>query len=79
MGKLEQYTYKNSQNEDVQYYTADEVLEKYSNAADWAPDRAGSELLLEPHHKLVSAACKYVLMESISVSIITQNTFMAIS
>ncbi|KAF8457831.1 hypothetical protein BGX38DRAFT_1139298 [Terfezia claveryi] len=66
MGKLEQYTYKNDQNDDVQYYTADEVLEKYSNAADWAPDKAGSELLLEPHHKLVSAACKYVLMESIS-------------
>lgn len=69
MGKLEKLP-KINEKEDDQYYTPDEVLERYSRAVECAPDKAGGELLLEPHHKLVSAACKYVLNESIQVALL---------
>ena len=60
MGKLEKEY-------GMDLYAAEEVLERYTLAAKYAPEKASSELLLEPHHKLVSAACKYVLHESIQV------------
>ena len=49
-------------------YTPADILERFSMAVKNAPDKAGSELLLEPHHKLVSKACKYVMDDLISVS-----------
>ena len=48
-----------------------DVLERFSLAVKCAPEKAGSELLLEPHHKLVSKACKYVMDDSISVGTLT--------
>lgn len=52
-----------------QCYTPEEVLEQYARSIKYAPEKTGSELLPEPHHKLVSAACKYVLNDKIQVSI----------
>ena len=68
MGKLEKER-KVDGGENRPCYTPGEVLEQYTRSIKYAPEKTGSELLPEPHHKLVSAACKYVLNNEIEVSI----------
>ena len=65
MGKLE----KERMADGGPCYTPDEVLEQYARSIKYAPEKTGSELLPEPHHKLVSSACKYVLSGEIQVSV----------
>lgn len=47
-------------------FTPEEVLEKYVEAIKYCPEKIGSDHIFEPHHKLVSSACKYVLHDLIS-------------
>lgn len=46
----------------------EDVLEKFVDAVKWSPDKVGQEYVFEPHHKLLSAACKYVLEDQLEVS-----------
>lgn len=47
-------------------FTPEEVLEKYVEAIKYCPEKIGSDHIFEPHHKLVSTACKYVLRDLLS-------------
>lgn len=47
-------------------FTPEEVLEKYVEAIKYCPEKIGSDHIFEPHHKLVSTACKYVLHNLLS-------------
>lgn len=47
-------------------FTPEEVLEKYVEAIKYCPEKIGSDHIFEPHHKLVSTACKYVLRDYLS-------------
>jgi len=51
-------------------YMPEEVLEKYVQAIKLCPEKVGSDHIFEPHHRLVSSACKYVLQGSVTVSTI---------
>ncbi|KAI5841141.1 hypothetical protein DFP73DRAFT_516695 [Morchella snyderi] len=41
----------------------EDILEKYVEAIKYCPEKIGNDHIFEPHHKLVSTACKYVLGE----------------
>lgn len=69
MGKLEKEREVDGEEKQPFNYTPDKVLEQYARSIKYAPEKTGSELLPEPHHKLVSAACKYVLSGKIQVSV----------
>lgn len=47
-------------------FTPEEVLEKYVEAIKYCPEKIGNDHIFEPHHKLVSTACKYVLRDLLS-------------
>lgn len=47
-------------------FNPEEVLDKYVEAIKYCPEKIGNDHIFEPHHKLVSAACKYVLRDLLS-------------
>lgn len=49
-------------------FTPEVVLEKYVEAVGYCPDKSGNDHIFEPHHKLVSSACKYVLQGLMEVN-----------
>ena len=67
MGKLDHPSEEEDVGPNFTPYTPEQVLARYALAVECAPERASAELLLEPHHKLVSTACKYVLNDAIEV------------
>lgn len=48
-------------------FTAEQILQKYVDAINRTPEIKGNDFIFEPHHKLVSAACKHVLKEELEV------------
>ncbi|KAL7269105.1 Histone transcription regulator 3 [Rhizina undulata] len=59
MGKL--FNAPRIENENKVMYQPEEILEKYVLAVRHCPDKAGNDHIFEPHYKLVSATCKFVL------------------
>lgn len=47
-------------------FTPEEVLEKFVETIKYCPEKIGTDHIFEPHHKLVSTACKYVFRNLIS-------------